>query len=130
MTGGNMLLLMTALLVAQTVPVEPEQAEIVVIGQRLSHWTGKYAIRGTKLRCATKTSSGDREIDALGCKAFDACADQLSSRIAASDDKSLPKESRVSMKDGIKHDLSICVADQRVNLIAQLADHRRAVQNN
>lgn len=125
-----MLLLMAALLVAQTVPVEPEQAEIVVIGQRLSHWTGKYAIRGAKLRCATKTSSGDAEIDALGCKAFDTCADQLSPRITASDDRSLPKENRISMKESIKHDLSLCVADQRVMLIARLADYRRAGENN
>jgi len=125
-----MLLLMTALLVAQTAPVEPEQAEIVVIGQRLSHWTGKYAIRGAKLRCATKTSSGDGEIDAVGCKAFDICADQLSSRITESDDKSLPKESRFSLKEGIKRDLSSCVADQRVMLIAKLADHRSAMKNN
>ncbi|WP_174278390.1 hypothetical protein [Sphingomonas bacterium] len=124
-----MLLLMTALLAAQQVPVEPEQADIVVIGQRLSHWTGKYSIRGSKLRCATKSSSGDGEIDALGCKAFDTCADQLSSRIAASDDEAISKEVRVTMKEGIKHDLSLCVADRRSILVAELADRRRAVRN-
>ncbi len=116
-----MLLLMTALLVAQQVPVRPDQADIVVIGQRLSRWTGKYSIRGTKLRCATKTSSGDRDIDTLGCRAFETCGDQLESRIAATDEKSLPKDVPVSMKESVKRDLSICVADKRVIFIGELA---------
>lgn len=125
-----MLLLMTALLVAQQAPVEPESTEILVIGQRLSRWTGKYAIRGSKLRCATKTSSGDRAVDAIGCEAFDSCANQLSSRIAASDEESLSKESRLSMKEGVKRDLSTCLADKRVALIADLASRRKNLLSN
>jgi hypothetical protein len=123
-----MLILMTALLVAQQATVESQQKEIVVVGQRLSHWTGKYAIRGSKLRCITKTSSGDRDIDALGCGAFDACADQLASRIAATDEKTLPKEVRVSMKESVERDLSICVAEKRVVLIRELAKHRQGIR--
>ena len=123
-----MLILMTALLVAQQVTVESDQKEIVVVGQRLSHWTGKYAIRGSKLRCITKISSGDREIDALGCGAFDACADQLAHRIAATDEKTLSKEVRLSMKESVKHDLSICVAEKRVVLIGELAKKRHGIR--
>ncbi len=123
-----MLILMTALLVAQQATVESEQREIVIVGQRLAHWTGKYAIRGSKLRCFTKTSSGDRDIDALGCRAFDACADQLASRIAATDEKALPKEVRLSMKERVKRDLSICVAEKRVFLIGDLAKQRQGTR--
>lgn len=120
-----MLILMTAFLVAQQAVIAPEQTEIVVIGQRLSRWTGKYAIRGNKLRCATKASSGDREIDILGCRAFDACADQLSSQIAATDEKSLSREVRLTMKESVKRDLSTCVASKRITLIEELATHRQ-----
>lgn len=120
-----MLILLTAFLVAQQAAIAPEQTEIVVIGQRLSHWTGKYAIRGSKLRCSTKSSSGDRDIDALGCRAFDYCADQLAPQIAATDEKSLPKATRLTMKESVKRDLSTCVASKRITLIEELAAHRQ-----
>lgn len=123
-----MLILMTALLVAQQAVIAPEQADIVVIGQRLSHWTGKYAVRGSKLRCSTKASSGDQDIDALGCRAFDYCADQLAAQIAATDEKSLSKATRLTMKESVKRDLSTCVASKRVTLIEELATHRQATR--
>ncbi|RZI60448.1 MAG: hypothetical protein EOP14_01210 [Pseudomonas sp.] len=118
---------MTTLLLAQQANVESEQKEIVVVGQRLLHWKGEYAIRGSKLRCSTKNSSGDRDIDALGCAAFDACADQLAFRIAETDEKNLSKEVRLSMKESVKRDLSICVAETRVVLISDLARQRQGV---
>lgn len=124
-----MLILMTALLVAQQAAITPEQTEIVVIGQRLSHWTGKYAIRGSKLRCFTKSSSGDSDIDALGCRAFDYCADQLSPQIAATDEKSLSKAVRLSMKESVKRDLSTCVASKRATLIEELATRRQEARS-
>jgi len=119
------------LLAPQTVsvPAQTEFAEeIVVIGERLKKWTGKYKIRGEKIRCATKQSSGDREIDFIGCAAFRICATQLKSRIAASDSKSLDKQTRKGMKISIKTDLTACVIDQRQDLIANLAGRR--VQKN
>lgn len=124
-----MLILMTALLVAQQAMVAPDETEIVVIGQRLSHWTGKYAIRGSKLRCSTKSSSGDRDIDTLGCRAFDSCADQLSSQIAATDEKPLPKATRLAMKESVKRDLSTCVASKRITLIEELASQRKKIRD-
>ncbi len=119
-----MLLLPIALLAAQAVPVDQMPDDIVVIGQRLAHWTGKYQIRGSRMKCATKTSTGDPEIDAIGCEAFETCANVLAPRITASDDKALATEVRLAMKAGIKHDLSECVADKRVEFIAALADRR------
>lgn len=120
-----MILLLAALLNVQDIPTAPDQAEIVVIGQRLAHWTGTYKIRGSKLRCATKVSTGDRDVDALGCKAFEICADPLAPRIAKSDEKSLADEDRASLKAGIRRDLAACVDEQRIQLIAQLAQSRR-----
>ena len=104
--------------------LDETQNEIVVIGERLKKWTGKYKIRGEKMRCKTKTSSGDREIDVIGCSAFETCASRLKEQIAASDSKSLNFDTRKAMKMSIKDDLSICVRDQRKTLIANLADKR------
>lgn len=120
-----MILLSIALLFGQQISADAEQAEIVVIGQRLARWSATYMIRGSKLRCAAKTSTGDPDIDSLGCKAFETCADQLAPRIAKSDEKSLANSDRLAMKAGIKQDLSACVADQRTVLIAELAKNRQ-----
>jgi hypothetical protein len=123
-----MLLLSIALLAVQQTSTEPVQEEIVVIGQRLKHWTGTYQIRGSRMRCATKTSTGDREVDAIGCQAFVTCADSLAPRITASDDRSLSKDERLRMKDSIKRDLSVCVLDTRSELVAALAGRRAKVR--
>jgi propanediol dehydratase small subunit len=121
-----LLLLMMTLATDQTAPMSPAQDEIVVIGQRLSRWTGKYEIRGAKMKCSTKTSTKDIEIDAIGCQAFQVCADTLQSRIAASDDTALDRRARLSMKVEIKRDLTECVKDRRAELVAALAARRAA----
>lgn len=120
-----MLILSTALLLAQQTVSPPDQAEIVVIGRRLANWTGTYRIRGAKVRCSTKVSSGDHEIDDLGCRAFEDCAGQMASQIAATDRKSLAQETRLAMKDIVKADLFACVAKRRIALIEALATERQ-----
>jgi hypothetical protein len=119
-----LLLLMMALATGQTAPKSPAQDEILVIGQLFSRWTGKYEIRGAKMKCSTKTSTHDVEIDAIGCQAFQMCADTLQSRILASDDTGLAKSTRLVMKVEIKRDLADCVTDRRAELIAGLAARR------
>jgi hypothetical protein len=121
-----LLLLVMTLATDQTAPMSPAQDEIVVIGQRLSRWTGKYEIRGAKIKCSTKTSTKDIEIDAIGCQAFQVCADTLQSRIAASDDTALDRRARLNMKVEIKRDLTECVKDRRAELVAALAARRAA----
>ena len=119
-----MLLFSIVMLAAQQASSEPLQKDIVVIGTRLQRWQGTYQIRGSRMKCATKASTGDPQIDATGCTAFEVCANTLSTRIAASDDKSLAKAVRISMKETIKQDLSACVGDKRASLIAALAQRR------
>ena len=119
-----LLWLMMTLATVQAAPTSPAQDEIVVIGQRLSRWTCKYEIRGAKMKCSTKTSTNDVEIDAIGCQAFQMCADALQSRIIASDDTELDRGTRLAMKAELKRDLTDCVKDRRAELIAGLAARR------
>lgn len=121
-----LLMLMMTLAADQAAPMSPTQDEIVVIGQRLSRWTGKYEIRGAKMKCSTKTSTKDIEIDAIGCQAFQICADTLQSRIAASDDTQLDKKTRLAMKVELRRDLTDCVMVRRAELIEALAARRAA----
>ena len=123
-----LLMLMMTLAADQAAPMAPTQDEIVVIGQRFSRWTGKYEIRGAKMKCSTKTSTKDIEIDAIGCQAFQICADTLQSRIAASDDTQLDKKTRLAMKVELRRDLTDCVMVRRAELIEALAA-RRAAKN-
>jgi len=57
------------------------EQEIVIIAQRLRNWRARYAVRGSETTCATTRSTGDREIDAIGCISFETCVRQLRPRI-------------------------------------------------
>lgn len=98
--------------------------EIVVIGRKLDRWTAQYVVRGARIDCRTEKSTGDQEIDAIGCSAFNACVGQLRGRIDESDRKDLKKGTRKRMKAAIKRDLAACVSVQRDELIADLVDRR------
>jgi len=54
--------------------IDPKVAEQVpVIAGKLDQWRGVWGAAGGKLGCKTLKSSGDEEIDALGCAAMLAC---------------------------------------------------------
>ncbi len=124
-----LILALTALAaITQVAPPSSDQ-EIVVIGRRLQSWSGKYSIKGSKMSCRTKRSTGDRAIDAIGCSAFETCAGQLESRIRASDVSGLARDARMTMKAAIKQDLSACVSTRRTELIAELSSQRSQIRN-
>lgn len=64
-------------LAVQTAPAvetgTPEEREIVVIGRQLRNWRGTWRLRGGKVACKTVTSTGDAEIDRIGCQAMISC---------------------------------------------------------
>jgi hypothetical protein len=100
------------------------EQDITVIGQRLRRWTARYEVRGSRVSCRTRRSTGDREIDAIGCSAFAACILQFRPRIEESDRTNLESSVRRRMKDAIQRDLAACVDARRDELIAELADRR------
>jgi hypothetical protein len=122
--------LITSTLLCQATVAPAEESntsdDIVVIARRLNSWSGKFSVRGDKVKCATKKSTGDNEIDAIGCSAMAQCLPPLQPRITASDNSALDKAARISMKESIKRDLTTCVKETRADLIAELA-RRRAI---
>ena len=55
-------------------PIDPKvAAQVPVIAGKLDQWRGAWGAVGGKLACKTIRSSGDEEIDALGCASMIAC---------------------------------------------------------
>jgi hypothetical protein len=55
-------------------PIDPKvAAQVPVIAGKLEQWRGAWGAVGGKLACKTIRSSGDEEIDALGCASMIAC---------------------------------------------------------
>ena len=69
------------LIAAQTAPpaatprqIDPKvAAQVPVIAGKLEQWRGAWGAAGGKLACKTIRSTGDEEIDALGCASMLAC---------------------------------------------------------
>jgi len=98
--------------------------EIVVMGQRLNSWTGRYQIRGARRKCSTKKSSGDREIDKVGCVAFLECADKYQELIDAGDAKDIGRATRATLKQELISNMKTCIADRRIILLRELSSRR------
>ena len=122
-------MLAISLLVA--IPQEPttssesaEMKEIVVVGDRLKSWKGKFAVRGSRSTCKTTVSTGDAEIDAIGCQAMATCLPPMQTRIMASDAKGIEPDARKKIKEALGRELARCSQDRRDMLVAALVDRR------
>jgi hypothetical protein len=121
------------LLAVQAAPVAPPPAqspevarEIVVIAQKLKGWKGGVTKEGGRMVCRTKTSSGEKAVDAIRCGAMLSCMKPLEPRIDAlmgSD------RSRREKRDGfaaILKGIGPCLEDYEAAAVARLAEARVA----
>ena len=114
---------------AQPAPPAPaaQQDEIRVVGQRLQNWRGKMFSRRGSDRCDTLVSSGDAEIDRVGCSAMAHC--YAIHRAGLNEAATRPRAVRNTHP--VYRLMGVCVRDQRDLLIAALAERRyRARQGN
>jgi hypothetical protein len=120
--------MLAALLLAQ-VPVPDRATEVTVIGQRLRAWRGTVRSQGGKVACRTQRSTGDKEIDAIGCTALTACSTPMEGRlIALAQDKSLSPPARKTAQAKINAELGRCMAKRHDAMIQALADRRYAAR--
>ena len=108
------------------VPADDAASEIVVIGRKLGDWRGTWGSKNGVLACRTTRSTGDAEIDAIGCGALVACATPLIPRFKAIAGAKLPKAERERRMSAASQAMVPCLTQQREAGIAALAD-RRAV---
>ena len=111
---------------AQVATAAPQDAadEIVVVGKRLKSWRGKATIKGSKASCKTSVSTGDKEIDLIGCQALEVCLPPFQTRVDASAAKGISSAVRKEMVAALNRDLADCVRERRSVLVADLVDRR------
>lgn len=121
-------MLMAALLVMAAGPAEAaapaELSEIVVIAQKLADWRGTWGSQKGVLACRTTRSTGDAEIDAVGCQAMVACASPMVPQFTAIAAAKLPKAERRRRMDAASRSMIPCLEQARADGIAALADKR------
>ena len=100
------------------------QEEVVVIAQRLADWRNRMReLPDGSIQCTTVRSSGDREVDQLGCSAMVHCYTQLRPAFVSA---SQQRRGRRMPAAGhpLDQQLSACVRDQHDRLTAALAERR------
>ncbi len=119
-----------ALLFAQAAPLAPEAdpstaEEIVVIGRRLQGWSGKWRDTVGIKSCRTIKSTGDAEIDRIGCRALSDCmAGRKPAMVAAARSAGHDKAARTAALAPIHAEVGACLKDRRNTMIAELATRR------
>jgi hypothetical protein len=117
-------LLATTLQAAAPVPNPATAGDVVVMGEKLKNWRASVRERKGKMVCTTKTSTGDRELDAIGCNAMATCLTQLKPRLTATLDKTLEAAERKLLRDAVDRDLFTCVTSNRDAGAAALTERR------
>ncbi|MEK9213242.1 hypothetical protein [Sphingomonas sp. 2378] len=105
-------------------PAPVVQNEITVIGRKLRDWRGSIMTKDGSTRCVTKKSTGDRDIDQIGCDAMLTCLPRFEGEFKAVLSTSRDKVSRRRMNADISQRLTACVEEHHDRLVEALADRR------
>lgn len=108
---------------APTAEEEPT-ADIVVIARKLRDWRASFNFRDGKGSCKIKRSTGDQDIDQIGCDAMLHCWPKFLPRYEATRAKGLSAAARKEMSDSANRDMAACVEERHVSLSAALAERR------
>ena len=123
-----MILLALAFVQATPSPPAAVDDDIVVIGHRLQTWRGEVATTLGFTTCSTKMSTGDKDIDAIGCEALKACWGPTHVRYEAANSRKLAADDRKLRTDAVLAELKACVVEKRAPLIDALHDRRAATR--
>ena len=96
-------------------------AQVPVIAGKLQQWQGMWGAAGGKLACKTVKSSGDEEIDALGCASMIACVKPEFAALKAIADGAGTKEDKQRKISAKLAALQPCMKAHRGQGIAELA---------
>ena len=124
----HLLALSLAFAAAEPVAEPAVEHEIEVIGNRLRSWRGEWKMHDGGVRCKTKRSTGDREIDALGCAAMVTCMTPLVPQWQEIERAKLTRKESSSRLNALlaSADVSGCLLTVRENGIAALVAARRS----
>ena len=122
-------MIVSALFIAAALQVPPAtapevQREIVVIGSKLKNFRTRVWSKNGQMFCKTKKSTGDKDIDAIGCTSAATCMADLRPRLVASADRKLPAAERKRLANEVGRDWYTCTMAKREGMIAELAERR------
>lgn len=105
-------------------PPPADESDIVVIARKLQDWRASFRMKKGKYACEVTRSTGDLEIDKVGCEAMRVCLIPAMPRYNATRAKGVDAPTRQRLTDAINAEMTTCVRDHRQQLIAELADRR------
>lgn len=120
-------LLMVPAVPAQDVSGAADEAvtnQIVVIGSALKSWKGRVKKRNGELVCDVRKSTGDAQIDRIGCDAMLTCMAPIVPEIEAVATSDQPRKQRKAAMAKLVEAQGECVLDQRAAGIDALARKR------
>lgn len=117
------LLLALAMQIASD-PVTARQDEIVVIGQKQKNWRGNLKHKKGVPFCKTTRSTGDKEIDKIGCDAMIICFPIHGSSLMKLAKQYKKKSEFNAAAKPIYAEMGNCVFKNRDQGISELADKR------
>ena len=109
---------------AQPVIAAPRESEIIVIGQRLRDWRGRFRTSEGQFYCSTTRSTGDAEIDGIGCTTASTCYHKHQPQVIAAFNGSTPRSIRKAARRAIEQQLTACHRAERERLIDALVERR------
>lgn len=114
-----------ALAIQQAVPPEPAPAaDVQVIGRKLKDWRAKLTSSKGVYRCKIRRSTGDAEIDAIGCAAMKTCLPRFEPRLIAVAERKLGAAARKEAEETISREMTVCMMGEHDRLIEELAERR------
>ncbi|WP_326525443.1 hypothetical protein [Sphingomonas sp.] len=119
-------MILALLLALQAAPAPAPADEVTVIGQRLEKdWSGRVRFTKSGTKCDIRKSTGDAEIDRIGCTAMERCFPQYQARYQAANDRAVRPDVKKVMQAALNQELTACVTSERKAGIAALAAKRR-----
>ncbi|MHA6723856.1 hypothetical protein [Sphingomonas sp. RS2018] len=109
-----------ALLLAQAAAGTPMPADAMV--RSLQNFRGVVRDGGS---CTVRRSTGDAEIDRIGCAAIETCMPQYQSRLAGSNDRAIQPGTRRVMQAALGAELSECLTGIHTRMAGELAARRK-----
>ena len=102
--------------------VDPKvAAQVPVITEKLRQWRGTWAAVYGKLACRTVKTSGDEEVDKIGCYATLTCIKPAYPELKAIADSKVAEEQKKARMKAKLDTLQTCMSRHRGQGIAQLA---------
>jgi len=115
-------------LALQVPPPPVPESDVVVIGRKLDDWRSKLTFEKGRTTCITKVSTGDAEIDAIGCTAMSECFTKTLPAFDASQSKGLSRDERKRLMAVAEQAMKACLMPMRDELVQALADQRLAAR--